>query len=138
MTGPNTADGRTKYSFMCCLSPSLCRFYNGRFLCSYEMAWYPFDIQHCRLVLSIRYCYLAAMPLRYSANLPLRYSDTLFIYCSVTLLLCYSSTLLLCYSATLGLCYSVTLLLCYWANILRLTNTTHRGFKLQIHQIESF
>ena len=29
------------------------RFYNERFLCDYEMAWYPFDIQQCRLILSM-------------------------------------------------------------------------------------
>jgi hypothetical protein len=30
------------------------RFYNQRFLCDYEMAWYPFDVQRCRLLLSMR------------------------------------------------------------------------------------
>ena len=32
----------------------LSRFYNQRFLCDYQMAWYPFDIQKCRLTMSIK------------------------------------------------------------------------------------
>ena len=30
------------------------RFYNQRFLCSYELTWYPFDIQKCRLNLEVK------------------------------------------------------------------------------------
>ena len=28
------------------------RFYNQRFLCDYQLSWYPFDVQHCYMVLS--------------------------------------------------------------------------------------
>ena len=30
------------------------RFYNIQFLCSYQMAWYPFDLQTCQLVLAMK------------------------------------------------------------------------------------
>ena len=33
---------------------SLSRFYNQRFLCDYQMAWYPFDIQQCHLTMSMK------------------------------------------------------------------------------------
>ena len=29
------------------------RFYNQRFLCDYQMSWYPFDVQHCYMVLEM-------------------------------------------------------------------------------------
>ena len=29
------------------------RFYNQRFLCDYELHWYPFDIQHCNMRMDI-------------------------------------------------------------------------------------
>ena len=29
------------------------RFYNQRFLCDYELDWYPFDIQHCNMRMEI-------------------------------------------------------------------------------------
>ena len=35
-------------------SITLSRFYNIRFLCNYEMQWYPFDVQHCTLKLSMK------------------------------------------------------------------------------------
>ena len=33
---------------------SMTRFYNQRFLCDYKMAWYPFDVQRCKLVMSMK------------------------------------------------------------------------------------
>ena len=33
---------------------STSRFYNQRFICDYQMAWYPFDIQRCRLTMSMK------------------------------------------------------------------------------------
>jgi len=33
---------------------SMSRFYNQRFSCDYQMAWYPFDIQRCDLVMSMK------------------------------------------------------------------------------------
>jgi len=46
------------------------RFYNQRFLCDYEMGWYPFDVQRCRLTLAMRrvfdpFTQLVAGDLRY-------------------------------------------------------------------------
>ena len=35
-------------------SISMSRFYNQRFLCDYRLAWYPFDIQKCRLTMSMK------------------------------------------------------------------------------------
>ena len=35
-------------------SITLSRFYNIRFLCNYEMNWYPFDVQSCSLKLSMK------------------------------------------------------------------------------------
>ena len=35
-------------------SITLSRFYNIRFLCNYEMQWYPFDVQSCTLKLSMK------------------------------------------------------------------------------------
>ena len=32
----------------------LTRFYNQRFLCNYQLKWYPFDIQRCKLILKIK------------------------------------------------------------------------------------
>ena len=29
------------------------RFYNQRFLCDYQLSWYPFDVQHCYMVLEV-------------------------------------------------------------------------------------
>ena len=33
------------------------RFYNQRFLCNYQLKWYPFDVQKCHLVLEIKESY---------------------------------------------------------------------------------
>ena len=33
------------------------RFYNQRFLCDYQLNWYPFDIQHCYLRMEIKTSY---------------------------------------------------------------------------------
>ena len=30
------------------------RFYNQRFLCNYQLKWYPFDIQRCKLILKVK------------------------------------------------------------------------------------
>jgi len=30
------------------------RFYNQRFTCDYQMGWYPFDVQKCKMDLSIK------------------------------------------------------------------------------------
>ena len=35
----------------------LSRFYNQRFLCDYQLNWYPFDIQHCYLRMAIKTSY---------------------------------------------------------------------------------
>ena len=35
-------------------SITLSRFYNTRFICNYNMQWYPFDIQVCDLTLSLK------------------------------------------------------------------------------------
>ena len=35
-------------------SITLSRFYNIRFICNYEMQWYPFDVQSCTLKLSMK------------------------------------------------------------------------------------
>ena len=36
---------------------NLRRFYNQRFLCNYQLKWYPFDVQKCHLVLEIKESY---------------------------------------------------------------------------------
>ena len=33
---------------------SMTRFYNQKFMCDYQMAWYPFDIQRCQLRMSMK------------------------------------------------------------------------------------
>ena len=33
------------------------RFYNQRFLCDYKLQWYPFDVQHCYLILVMKRSY---------------------------------------------------------------------------------
>ena len=33
---------------------SMSRFYNQRFICDYQMSWYPFDIQRCRLTMTMK------------------------------------------------------------------------------------
>ena len=35
----------------------LFRFYNQRFLCNYQLKWYPFDVQKCLLVMEIKGAY---------------------------------------------------------------------------------
>ena len=37
---------------------TLTRFYNIRFLCYYNMNWYPFDLQTCSLILQMKVCRL--------------------------------------------------------------------------------
>lgn len=49
---------------------AMTRFYNQRFLCDYEMAWYPFDVQQCQLTMSMRRAFdpftqLIAQKMRY-------------------------------------------------------------------------
>jgi len=35
-------------------SMTISRFYNIRFICNYQMQWYPFDVQRCKLVLAMQ------------------------------------------------------------------------------------
>merc|ERR1712130_800947 len=35
-------------------SMTMSRFYNIRFICNYQMQWYPFDVQRCKLVLAMQ------------------------------------------------------------------------------------
>ena len=35
----------------------LSRFYNQRFLCNFKLNWYPFDIQHCYLIMEMKKTY---------------------------------------------------------------------------------
>ena len=35
-------------------SMTMSRFYNIRFICNYQMQWYPFDVQKCKLILAMQ------------------------------------------------------------------------------------